>query len=245
MAGHVLVGPGHPVARDRAEHDAGVHRQAGLVAHASLVEAPGTHGLDHRVGAPHQLEEHLAPLLGAQVERDRALPPADVQVHQRGALDDGPGHLPDVVARGRLDLHDVGAEVGERGGDGAGPEHRALDDADAPEGGGGRGGGHAGLLRTSAAAGSAMARTMMAHCLTTRQKRDRTSRPPPMDLSFTPDQDALREAAQRLYAKESHGERVREVEADGFDPRAVGVRRGDGPPGHGAARGRSAAPGRR
>jgi alkylation response protein AidB-like acyl-CoA dehydrogenase len=38
-----------------------------------------------------------------------------------------------------------------------------------------------------------------------------------MDLSFTPDQDALREAALRLYAKESHGERVRELEAIGFD----------------------------
>lgn len=38
-----------------------------------------------------------------------------------------------------------------------------------------------------------------------------------MDLSFTPDQDALREAATRLYAKESHGERVREAEATGFD----------------------------
>jgi alkylation response protein AidB-like acyl-CoA dehydrogenase len=39
-----------------------------------------------------------------------------------------------------------------------------------------------------------------------------------MDLSFTPDQDALREACLRLYAKESHGERVREIEAEGFDP---------------------------
>ncbi|HJR24533.1 MAG TPA: acyl-CoA dehydrogenase family protein, partial [Acidimicrobiales bacterium] len=39
-----------------------------------------------------------------------------------------------------------------------------------------------------------------------------------MDLSFTADQDALREACQRLYAKESHPERVREVEAAGFDP---------------------------
>lgn len=39
-----------------------------------------------------------------------------------------------------------------------------------------------------------------------------------MDLSFTPDQEALREAAQRLYAKESHGERVRQLEASGFDP---------------------------
>ena len=39
-----------------------------------------------------------------------------------------------------------------------------------------------------------------------------------MDLSFTPDQAALREATMRLYAKESHGERVREAEAAGFDP---------------------------
>ncbi len=39
-----------------------------------------------------------------------------------------------------------------------------------------------------------------------------------MDLSFTPDQDALREATTRLYGKESHGERVREAEATGFDP---------------------------
>ena len=39
-----------------------------------------------------------------------------------------------------------------------------------------------------------------------------------MDLSFTPDQDALRDATLRLYAKESHGERVREAEAAGFDP---------------------------
>ncbi len=40
-----------------------------------------------------------------------------------------------------------------------------------------------------------------------------------MDLSFTPDQDALREACQRLYDKESHGERVRELEPVGFDDR--------------------------
>src|SRR4051812_27961277 len=71
--------------------------------------------------------------------------------------------------------------------------------------------------RNSAGTGSAMAPMMMAHCLTTRQKRDRASPNHPMDLSFTPDQDALREACQRLYAKESHGERVREIEDEGFD----------------------------
>ena len=58
-----------------------------------------------------------------------------------------------------------------------------------------------------------------------------------MDLSFTPDQDALREATTRLYAKESHGERVREAEADGLRSGAVGRGRGHGPADHGAARG--------
>src|SRR5688572_5649701 len=62
--------------------------------------------------------------------------------------------------------------------------------------------------------GSAMAAMMMAHCLTPRQKREQGF----MDLSFTPDQDALREATSRLYAKESHGERLREAEATGLDP---------------------------
>jgi alkylation response protein AidB-like acyl-CoA dehydrogenase len=55
---------------------------------------------------------------------------------------------------------------------------------------------------------------MMAQYLTTRQIW--TNRI--MDLSFTPDQAALRDAALRLYGKESHGERVRELEPAGFDP---------------------------
>ena len=105
-----------------------------LVAQAPPLEAARAHRLDHGVGPAHQVEERLAASVGAQVERDRALAPADVQVHQRDALDDGPGHLADVVARGRLDLDDVGAEVGQVGGDGARSEHRALDDADARQG---------------------------------------------------------------------------------------------------------------
>jgi alkylation response protein AidB-like acyl-CoA dehydrogenase len=39
-----------------------------------------------------------------------------------------------------------------------------------------------------------------------------------MDLSLSPDQEALREAAQRLYAKASSGELVREREGAGLDP---------------------------
>jgi 3-oxochol-4-en-24-oyl-CoA dehydrogenase len=59
-----------------------------------------------------------------------------------------------------------------------------------------------------------MASGMMAHYLTTRQIPAAGR----MDLSFTPDQAALREATLRLYAKASHGERVRELEPAGFDP---------------------------
>lgn len=133
VAGEVLVGAGHPVPRQRAEHDPGVHRPARLVADPSPLEAAGAHRLDHGVSAAHQLEEHLPAGVGAQVDRDRALPPADVEVHERDALHDRPGHLADVVPRGRLDLDDVGAQIGEGGGDGAGTEHRALDDPDALE----------------------------------------------------------------------------------------------------------------
>jgi len=39
-----------------------------------------------------------------------------------------------------------------------------------------------------------------------------------MDLSFTPDQEALRDAVLRLYGKQSDGERVRDLEPEGFDP---------------------------
>ena len=59
--------------------------------------------------------------VGAQVEHDAALAAVDVEVQQRDALDDRPRHLADVVARRRLDLDDVGAEVGEVRGEAPGP----------------------------------------------------------------------------------------------------------------------------
>src|SRR5437667_189395 len=62
------------------------------------------------------------------VARERELAAVDVQVQQRVALDDGPGHAADVVALRRLDLDDVGAEVGQMGRDLARSEQRALDD---------------------------------------------------------------------------------------------------------------------
>ena len=80
-----------------------------------------------------ELEERLAALVGAQVEHDAALAPADVEEQQRDALDDRPRHPAAVVALRRLDLDDVGAEVGEVRGEVARAEHRHLDDAQTGE----------------------------------------------------------------------------------------------------------------
>ena len=75
----------------------------------------------------------VAPGVGAQVEHDALLAPADVQEQQRDAFDDRPRHAAAVVALRRLDLDDVGAEVGEVGGEVPGPEHRHFDDAQTRE----------------------------------------------------------------------------------------------------------------
>jgi hypothetical protein len=69
-----------------------------------------------------------------------------VQEQQRDAFDDRPRHPAAVVALRRLDLDDLGAEIGEVGGDGGRPEHGALDDPHARE--------RTGLLRSHARAAS-------------------------------------------------------------------------------------------
>src|SRR5581483_112704 len=76
-----------------------------------------------------EIEEGLPSAVGAQVERDAPLAPVEMQVHQRDAFDDRPGHLPDVVAGRRLDLDDLGPEIDERARDGGRAEHGGLDDA--------------------------------------------------------------------------------------------------------------------
>ncbi len=134
VARHVLVGARHAVARDRDEHDRGVDLAQRLVPDAAALEAAGAHGLDHGISPSDQVEEHRAALVGAQVEGDRALAPAEVQVHERDTLDDGPGHLADVVAGRRLHLDHVRAEIGQVGGDRTGAEHRAFDDAHTGQG---------------------------------------------------------------------------------------------------------------
>src|SRR3954453_8727533 len=99
VAGHVLVGTRHAVARDRAEHDAGVDLAQLLEAEAAPGEPARSHRLDDDVRAAHELEVDLDALWGAEVEYERALAAVHVQVHERDAFDDGPRHLPDVLTR--------------------------------------------------------------------------------------------------------------------------------------------------
>ena len=133
VAWHVLVRAGHAVTRDRAEDDARIDLAQSLVAESTTLEPSGTHRFDDRVGIPHEVEVRVDAFRRAQVEHDRSLAAADVEVHQRHAFHDRPGHLADVVALGRFDLDDLSAEISEMGGDGAGAEHRALDNPYAVE----------------------------------------------------------------------------------------------------------------
>ena len=111
------------------EDDLGVDLEQPVEAEAAALEATGPHRLDDGVGPAYQIEEDLDALRGAQVEHDAALAPVGVQVQQRGALDDRPGHAAPVVTGRRLDLDHVGAEIGERARHRRRTEHGALDDA--------------------------------------------------------------------------------------------------------------------
>ena len=122
VRGQIPIRAGGAIARDGAEHDLRVHLAEPIEAQAALGEGAGTHRLDDGVSVADQVEVHLDALRSTEVEGDAALPAVDVQVQQRVAFDDRPGHAADVVALGRLDLDDVGAEVGEKGRELAGAE---------------------------------------------------------------------------------------------------------------------------
>ena len=131
----VLVGPGHAVPGDGAEHDVRLQGLQVLVAHAPAGEDPGAPGLDHHVAGLGELLEGGHVLLGAEVHDDGPLAPVEVEVHEGDALDDRPRHLADVVTGPGLDLDHLGAEVDEGHGDGGRSEGGDLEDADAVEGG--------------------------------------------------------------------------------------------------------------
>ena len=131
VARHVPVGAGCPVAGDGAEDESRVDGPQVVDAEPELRQRSGPHGLYDDVGAADQVLVDLDPLVGLEVDGDAALAPVGVQVQQRRPLHDRPGHLPDVVATGRLDLDDVGAQVGEERGHEPGPQKGTLDHAQA------------------------------------------------------------------------------------------------------------------
>ena len=129
VTGVVAVGAGRAVAGDAREHELLVSFPQHLRAESEPLQRARTHRLHDDVRIRHEVAEDFLGLIRAQVEHDAALAPVDVQVHERDAFDDRPGHLADVVPGGRLDLDHVGTEVDERARDRRGPEHGDLDDA--------------------------------------------------------------------------------------------------------------------
>ena len=93
----------------------------GLVAEAPAGQHPGTEILHDDVRVADQLSRYPAPVLGLEVDADRALSPVLVDVRPGSAVD--PGTVGAVrVAMGRLfDLDHVGAEVHEQAGTTARP----------------------------------------------------------------------------------------------------------------------------
>ena len=120
MARHVSVGAGGAVSRQGGEHDRGIDLLEHVVAESEVGKRTRFLGLDDDVGGGDELLVQLPPLLGLQVQGDALLASVGVEVEERDAIDDRPGHLADVVTGGRFDLDDVGPKVGEECGDMAG-----------------------------------------------------------------------------------------------------------------------------
>jgi hypothetical protein len=128
VAGEVSIRAGHPVARDGAEDDLRIDDAQVVEPDTAAGQGSRSHGLDHGIGRLHQLLQDGHALGRAQIEHQGALAPVEMEMHERDALDDGPGHLADVIARRRLDLDDVGPEVDQGRGDLGRAQGRALDD---------------------------------------------------------------------------------------------------------------------
>ena len=124
----VAVGTRHPVPGDGAEDELRVRDAQVVEPHPAPAQRAGPHGLDDDVGIGSELLEDGDASIGAQVEHQRPLAAVEVEVHERGPLDDGPRHLADVVTGRGFHLDHVRAEVDQGRGDGGRPEGRALDD---------------------------------------------------------------------------------------------------------------------
>ena len=132
------TGPGVAEAADGGVHQAGVAGPAGVPAHPEAVEDSAAQVLHQAVGGLDQLQEHLPVLVGGEVEHDGAL--VAVAVGETAAVEpfvvlgqERRGEAGQLALR-RLDLDDVGPEVGQhhrRVRPGCGMGH--VDDADADQ----------------------------------------------------------------------------------------------------------------
>jgi hypothetical protein len=136
-----VVGRPVPLGAVQAEPaHAGVHETGVAGGHAGVVEPGSLEGVEAQVGDEHvgpgdQVLEHLAAALGAVVEADGPLAPI-VELERRvhlvaeGRREVG-RHPAERIARQRLDLHDVGAPVGQDAGAARpGDPEAELDDLD-------------------------------------------------------------------------------------------------------------------
>ncbi len=134
------LGSGGAVARDREMDETRVDRRQLLVAEAQASEATGPEVLDDHVGAGEEASKNGRAIGLLEVEPDAPLVAVDGEVIGSGSRAIGlvadPWRSPAArrVALRRLDLDDVGPEVGQQHrAVGPGENRRAVDDAETGE----------------------------------------------------------------------------------------------------------------
>ena len=137
VAGPRGVRAGLAVAADAHHHQAGVERLHRVPAEAQALHHAGPVVLDQDIGVRQQPGEHLLAGRLLEIDRDAALAALDRHRLQRHAVGEQ-AHLAHRVALGRLDLDDLGAEVGQQPATGrAGEGVAQLDHAHAGQRAGG------------------------------------------------------------------------------------------------------------
>jgi hypothetical protein len=134
---HDLVEPGAALIRagkealERAINESGIHLAQRLLAESQLVHRAGLEVLGHHVRARDELQHGLAPARRLDIDGEALL----VAVVSREEARAGGDELAGMIAVGRLDLDDLGTQVGEDQPAGRPHHHVAeLRDPDALEG---------------------------------------------------------------------------------------------------------------
>jgi len=127
-----VIWPGEPEALEAGQDDPRVHRGEPVVVEAEPLHEPGGEVLGHHVRPLDQPQEEGVALRLLEVDGDAALVGVEEQEEHRVEA----GHLrpvaPRLLAAGRLDLDDVGAEPAqELGAGGARLELGEIQDPDA------------------------------------------------------------------------------------------------------------------